>query len=119
MDMHRGYQSPIVVRLGSSLPSDPSVEFDPDADLEDIDLATESQVARPTHITAWFAVNSIDAFARTLFSNNYMQSKLDPWLDLQRNALNKPLPVQPRMLYLTASVILMRAAGCETTSHRN
>jgi hypothetical protein len=59
-------QSPTVQRLRCSLPSDPCVVFDPEADLDQIELGTESQVVRPTHITAWFALNAVDEFARTL-----------------------------------------------------
>jgi hypothetical protein len=113
-------QSPIVVRLGSSLPSDPSVVFDPDADMEDIDLATESQVARPTHITAWFALNSIDAFARTLLyveiPTHYVWicSELK-WKRRQKrsNVLGRIYPVDPSSRERWAlRVLLLHSRGC-------
>ena len=58
-------QSPNVQRLGCNLPCDVSVVFDPEAELDEIALGTQSQIARATHLTAWFTLNAVDAFARS------------------------------------------------------
>ena len=113
-------QSPKVLRLSSSLPSDPSVQFDPNADPDEIELAMESQVARPNQITAWFALNAVDDFARTLLYVDIPTHYV--WLDTEHkwqrrqnrsNVLGRIYPVDPSSRERWAlRVLLLHSRGC-------
>jgi hypothetical protein len=59
-------QSPSVQRLGCSLPNDPNVDFDSQASPELLLDCAESALASPSHLKAWFQLNRVDVFARTL-----------------------------------------------------
>jgi hypothetical protein len=113
-------QSPMVVRLGCNLPSDPCVVFDPETELDQIELATESQIARQTHITAWFALNAVDEFARTLLyveiPTHYVWLTPDNQWKRRKNrskVLGRIYPVDPSQRELWAMrVLLLHSRGC-------
>jgi len=59
-------QSPSVQRLGCNLPDDPNVNFDSQAAPEQLLDCAEAALAAPSHLKAWFQLNRVDTFARTL-----------------------------------------------------
>jgi hypothetical protein len=113
-------QSPSVQRLGCNLPSELSVVFDPEADPEQIADDTEEQIARPTHLSAWFALNAVDDYARTLLyvdiPTHYTWSQSDmKWTRRKQRikVLGRLYPVDPSAREMWAlRVLLLHSRGC-------
>jgi hypothetical protein len=59
-------QSPSVQRLGCNLLDNPAVVFRADDAPDDILAAADDALSAPSHLKAWFNLNRVDVFARTL-----------------------------------------------------
>jgi hypothetical protein len=118
-------QSPSVQRLSCNLPCDQTVDFDPEDDLDTIATDMQAQIARPTHLTAWFTLNEVDAFARTLLyidiPNHYVwiDSELKWKRRTQRcKVLGRIYPVDPSSREKWAlRVLLLHSRGCTSGEH--
>jgi len=117
-DMHG--QSPSVQRLGCSLPGDPVVQFDPADQPDDIALAADQALCTTAHLMMWFALNRVDAFAKTLL---YVEiPEFYVWVDPKKGwvrrktksqALGRIYPVDPTNREASAfRVLLLHARGC-------
>lgn len=113
-------QQPSVQRLGCSLPGDPDVKFDaaqlPAAIAEDAEAALEA----PSHLKSWFALNAVDAFARTLLYQEIPQhyawdQSNRKWSrrKLALRVLGRMYPVDPSSREAWAlRVLLLHSRGC-------
>jgi hypothetical protein len=118
--MHK--QMPTVQRLGSSLPGDPMVTFDAADYPDDIALSGEQALAAPSHIKAWFSLNVIDTFARTLLytdiPRHYTWNSPDRrWVRRKNKSqvLGRLYPVDPASREAWAlRVLLLHSRGCKS-----
>jgi hypothetical protein len=117
-DTHK--QMPTVQRLGCDLPGDPNVTFDAEHLQDEIVEAAECALLAPSHLKAWFALNSIDSFARTLhyiqIPTHYVWNQADRRWDRRKNQsrmLGRIHPVDPTSREAWAlRVLLLHAKGC-------
>ena len=113
-------QNPTVQRLGCNLPDNPSVTFNAEEDPTGIASVAEIALMAPSHLKSWFALNSIDAFARTLtyvdIPTHYVWNSSNRTWDRrkQRNrVLGRLYPVDPSSREAWAMrVLLQHARGC-------
>jgi len=117
-EMHS--QLPSVIRLGCQLKNDPNVEFDPQQLPDDILAAAEMESEQTNHISAWFDLNTVDEFARTL---TYVEIPTFYVWDLAHHkwvrrktktlVLGRIYPVDPASREKSAlRVLLLHVRGC-------
>jgi len=117
LESHR--QKPNVQRLGCFVPADPMVQFDPDLLPDAILNHIEDAVDNVSHLSAWFRLNAVDPFARTLryveIPEHYVWNLTDrKWTRRTRgHCIGRLYPVHPTNREPWAlRLLLLSAKGC-------
>ncbi len=122
-DTHK--QEPAVQRLGCSLPEDPDVQFSANHTPDEVVDAADQALLTTSHIVAWFKLNAVDAFARTLLyvdiPAHYIWNSIDrQWKRrkyLKIRVLGRIYPVDPSSREAWAlRVLLLHSRGCVSSA---
>jgi hypothetical protein len=113
-------QLPTVQRLSCGLPDDPEVQFDGAQQPADITEVATNALEAPSHLKSWFALNAIDAFARTLtyleIPTHYIWDQSNRKWARRKNktrVLGRMYPVDPSSREAWAlRVLLLHSRGC-------
>jgi hypothetical protein len=121
-DLHK--QEPAVQRLGCSLPDDPDVQFSATHTPDEVADAADEALRSTSHIVAWFELNAVDAFARTLLyvdiPVHYIWSSHDRRWKRRKykiRVLGRIYPVDPSSREAWAlRVLLQHSRGCVSST---
>jgi hypothetical protein len=117
-DTHK--QLPTVQRLGCALPDNPDVMFHGALEPGGVEQVAADALEAPSHLKSWFALNAIDAFARTLtyleIPTHYVWDQSNrKWTRRQTKSrvLGRIYPVDPSSREAWAlRVLLLHSRGC-------
>ena len=121
-DLHK--QEPAVQRLGCSLPNDPDVQFSAAHSPDEVADAADKALLSTSHIVAWFNLNTVDAFARTLLyvdiPSHYIWDALNRRWNRRKyvkRVLGRIYPVDPSTREAWAlRILLLHSRGCVSSA---
>ena len=113
-------QLPTVQRLGCSMPDDPDVLFDGSKEPLEVEQVAADALEAPSHLKSWFALNAIDAFARSLtyleIPTYYVWDQSNrKWTrrKIKLKVLGRMYPIDPSNREAWAlRVLLLHSRGC-------